>query len=66
VHVAGDIEPVVVDPLLTVDAPAEPRQSVQARVHVATQGCNGGSRPLELQRPADVQGRLSGLEVKEG
>ena len=65
VHMACDVEARVVDPLLAVHAAPEARQRVQAGVDVAPQRGDGGGRTFELQRPADVQGRLRGLEVKE-
>ena len=65
VHVARDVEACVVDPLLAVHAAAEARQRVEAGIYVVPQAGDGGSGTVELQRPADVQGRLSGLEVKE-
>ena len=64
-HVARDVEAWIVDPLLALDAAAEARQRIQAGVDVAPQRGDGGGRSLELQGPADVQGRLGGLEVKK-
>ena len=64
-HVARDVEAGVVDPLLAVHAAAEARQRVEAGIDVAPQRGDGGGGAVELQRPADVEGRLSGLEVKK-
>ena len=58
-------KPGVVDPLLALDAAAEARQRVEPSVDVAPQRGDGGGRPVELQRPADVKGRLGGLEVEK-
>jgi hypothetical protein len=66
VHVTCDVEAGVVDPLVAFDAAAEARQCVEAGVDVAPQRGDGGGRALELQGPADMQGCLSGLEIKEG
>ena len=65
VHVARDVEARIVHPLGAVHAPAKARQPVQASVDVTAQRRERRGGAVELQRPADVQGRLSGLEVEE-
>ena len=65
VHVARDVEAGVVDPLLALRRGGGSGAARRAGRRCGAAARRRRGRPVELQRPADMQGRLGGLEVEK-